>query len=131
MNITTDNKEYRRPYPDTSSVPSELSLTDAWDGLAISGLIRSKSENGETPAFLYLGKKEIHLLGKHLAEVFGEEAVANLHGTYYMGLHVVSVDCDSFLSTGGRKTNQAFIDMQSRRPTWQDVDSGGQWQMRI
>ena len=45
--------EYIRPYPDLSSVPSELSFTDAWDGDAVSDLIRSKCDHGEPPAFLF------------------------------------------------------------------------------
>ena len=71
MNTT----EPRRPYPDVSTVPSELSFADSWDGEAVSELIRSKCDHGETPAFLFLGRKESLLLRNHLAESFGEEAV--------------------------------------------------------
>ena len=77
MNI----KEYHTPYPDFSSVPSELSFDDIWDGDAISKLIRSKCDHGEAPAFLFLGRKEDQLLMEHLAKTFGEESVVTLHGT--------------------------------------------------
>ena len=82
MNIT----EHHATYPDLSTVPSELSFEDIWDGVAVSELIRSKCDHGETPAFLFLGRKEAALLKAHLAESFGEEAVVTLHGTYYMKL---------------------------------------------
>src|SRR5688572_7094302 len=49
---------YQAPYPDIATVPSELSFEGNWDGEAVSELIRSKSVHGETPAFLYLGRKE-------------------------------------------------------------------------
>ncbi len=117
------NREYSRPYPDTSMVPSELSFADSWDGEAVSELIRSKSENGETPAFLLLGRTEAQLLKQHLAEIFGEESVVNLNGTYYMGLNVVTLDCESFLNTSGRKTNRAFSDLEARRLTRLDLVS--------
>ncbi|RYD48819.1 MAG: hypothetical protein EOP85_02825, partial [Verrucomicrobiaceae bacterium] len=99
MNIKEYHPTYIRPYPDLSSVPSELSLEDTWDGEAVSELIRSKCANGETPAFLFLGRKEASLLKEHLAGIFGEESVTTLQGTYYMGLDVVPVDCEKFLST--------------------------------
>src|SRR6187401_755695 len=99
MNIT----EHPATYADISSVPSELSFTDAWDGDAVSKLIRSKCDHGETPAFLFLGRKEATLLKQHLAEIWGEESVVTLHGTYYKGLKVVTIDCESFLTTGGHK----------------------------
>lgn len=118
-------------YPDISIVPSELSLQDAWDGEAVSELIRSKCAYGETPAFLFLGKKEAVLLKDHLAESFGEESVVTLHGTYYMGLDVVTIDCESFLSTGGRKAIRTLQDPMSRRPAWRDRDTEALWQLRI
>jgi hypothetical protein len=131
MNTMMNAKEYRRPYPDTSTVPSELSFEDVWDGEAMSELIRSKSEHGEIPAFLFLGRKEVQLLKEYLAEVFGEESVVNLHGTYYMGLDVVTVDCERFLSTGGRKVSQASKELEARRPAWRDLDSEGEWKFRV
>ena len=127
MNI----KEYHAPYPDLSSVPSELSFDGAWDGQAVSELIRSKCDHGETPAFLFLGRKEDLLLKEHLAETWGEESVVTLHGTYYMGLDVVTIDCESFLTTGGRKAIRTLQDPMSRRPAWRDREVEALWQFRI
>jgi len=120
-----------RPYPDISTVPSELSFSDGWDGEAVSDLIRSKCDHGETPAFLFLGRKEALLLKEHLAETFGEESVVTLHGTYYMGLDVVTIDCESFLSTGGRKAIRTLQDPMARRPAWRDRETEALWQFRI
>lgn len=131
MNIKEYHATYHRPYPDLSTVPSELSLTDTWDGEAVSELIRSKCDNGETPAFLFLGRKEASLLKEHLAGIFGEESVVTLHGTYYMGLDVISIDCETFLSTGGRKAIRTLQDPMSRRPAWRDRDVEVLWQFRI
>lgn len=127
MNIT----EHHRPYPDLSTVPSELSFEGSWDGVAVSGLIRSKCDHGETPAFLFLGRQETLLLKEHLAETFGEEAVVTLHGTHYMGLEVVAVDCERFLSTGGRKAIRTLQDPIARRPAWRDRETEALWQFRI
>ena len=127
MNIT----EYHRPYPDISTVPSELSFEDVWDGEAVSDLIRSKCDHGETPAFLFLGRKEALLLKQHLAETWGEESVVTLHGTYYMGLDIVTIDCESFLTTGGRKAIRTLQDPMSRRPAWRDREVEALWQLRI
>ncbi|MEO7098120.1 MAG: hypothetical protein ABI162_02075 [Luteolibacter sp.] len=127
MNIT----EHHAMYPDISTVPSELSLVDAWDGEAVSELIRSKCDHGKTPAFLFLGRKEAGLLKEHLAEIFGEESVVTIHGTYYMGLDVVTIDCESFLATGGRKAIRTLQDPMARRPAWRDRDTETLWQFRI
>lgn len=118
-------------YPDLSSVPSELSLEDVWDGEAVSELIRSKCDNGATPAFLFLGRKEAALLREHLAESFGEENVITLHGTYYMGLDIITIDCASFISTGGRKAIRTLQDPMSRRPAWRDRETEALWHFRI
>jgi hypothetical protein len=118
-------------YPDISTVPSELSFQGDWDGEAVSELIRSKCDHGETPAFLFLGRKEASLLKEHLAESFGEESVLTLYGTYYMGLDVVPVDCESFLCTGGRKSIRTLQDPMSRRPVWRDRETEALWQFRI
>ena len=126
MNITN-----RVTYPDLSTVPSELSLEDVWDGEAVSELIRSKSENGATPAFLFLGRKEAALLKEHLAKSFGEESVVTLHDTYYKGLDVITIDCASFLSTGGRKAIRTLQDPMARRPAWRDRETEALWQFRI
>ena len=127
MNITTRHAHY----PDIARVPTELSLAEIWDGQAVSELIRSKCCHGETPAFLFLGRKEANLLKDHLAEAFGEESVATLQSTYYMGLDVVTVDCLSFLRTGGRKTIRTLQDPMARRPACHDRDSEALWQLRI
>lgn len=124
----TENHE---TYPDMSSVPSELSLEDSWDGEAVSELIRSKCENGETPAFLFLGRKEAELLQHHLADAFGEDAVSTVQGTYYMGLDVITIDCESFLATGGRKIIRTLQDPMARRPAWRDRNTDTLWQFRI
>src|SRR5690242_4255044 len=79
------------PFPDSTSVIPELIFGNYWSPEAVSRLIRSKCAAGETPAFLFLGRKEAALLPDHLAEVFGAEAVATLHETYYMGLKVVEI----------------------------------------
>ena len=120
-----------RPYADLASVPSELSFRDHWDGEAVSELIRSKSADGETPAFLFLGKREAALLREHLAEIFGEESVATLNGTYYKGLVVVTIDCGSFLATAGRKTIRTLQDPIARRPAWRDEDLETLWRFRL
>lgn len=127
MNLT----EHHPTYPDHSSVPSELSMAESWDADAVAGLIRSKSDHGETPAFLFLGRKEAALLKEHLAESFGEESVVTLNGTYYMGLDVVTIDCESFLATGGRKAIRTLQDPIARRPMWRDRETEALWQFRI
>jgi hypothetical protein len=120
-----------RPYPDVSTVPSELSFEDSWDAKAVSELIRSKCDHGETPAFLFLGRKESLLLKEHLAEAFGEDAVTTLKGTYYMGLDVIMIDCERFLATGGRKVIRTLQDPMSRRPAWRDKETEALWQFRL
>ena len=70
------------PYPDSTSLVSELQFGDRWDVEAVSALIRSKCGHGETPAFLYVGRKEAGLLRAHLAEVFGTDAVSTLRDNY-------------------------------------------------
>lgn len=122
---------HERPYADFVSVPSELSFRDCWDGEAVSDLIRSKSEGGETPAFLFLGRREAVLLQEHLAEIFGEESVITLKGTYYKGLDVVTIDCESFLATAGRKAIRTLQDPIARRPAWRDEDFDSLWRLRL
>jgi hypothetical protein len=122
MNITAN----RQSYPDHSSVPSELSFTDRWDGAAVTELIRAKSAAGSPPSFLFLGIRETQLLQQHLAECFGEEAVTTLQGTYYKGLVVVTIACEAFLSTGGRKTIRPVFET-TQRPG----DSEALWQFRF
>lgn len=119
------------PYADLFSVPTELSFDDDWDGEAVSGLIRSKCANGETPAFLFLGRKESELLKEHLAEIFGEDAVTTLNRTYYKGLEVVPIACDSFLATGGRKPVRTLQDPLWPRPAARDIETDNLWRLRI
>jgi len=106
-------------------------MDDTWDFRAVSDLIRSKCRFGETPAFLFVGRKEADLLREHLAEVFGAESVSTLHQTYYMGLEVMEIACDSFLSTAGRKAIRTLQDPISRRPSWRDRETETMWQLRI
>jgi hypothetical protein len=127
MNISN----HHLPLPDHISVPSELSFEESWDGEAVSELIRSKCDNGATPAFLFLGRKEAALLKEHLAKSFGAESVVTLHDTYYKGLDVITIDCASFLSTGGRKAIRTLQDPMSRRPAWRDRETEALWQFRI
>lgn len=78
----------------------------AWDIRAVAKLVRSKCVDGKTPSFLFLGRREAALLKEHLAEVFGEESVITLNGTYYMGLNVKTIACESFFAIGGSKINR-------------------------
>jgi hypothetical protein len=120
-----------RPYADLATVLSELSFRDCWDGEAVSDLIRSKSSNGETPAFLFLGKREAAMLREHLAEIFGENSVTTLNGIYYKGLGVVTIDCESFLATAGRKMARTLQDPIARRPAWRDEKLEALWRFRL
>jgi hypothetical protein len=123
--------QHYTPYPDISTVPSELSFEDSWDGEAVSDLIRSKCDHGETPAFLFLGRKEAQLLKEQLTKTFGEDSLVTVNGTYYMGLDVVTIDCESFLCTGGRKRIRTLQDPMARRPAWRDRETDVLWQFRI
>ena len=127
MNI----KENYTLYPDVITVPSELTLQGGWDGAAVSELIRSKCDHGQTPAFLFLGRNEAGLLKEHLTEAWGAESVVTLKRSYYMGLEVVTIDCESFLSAGGRKAIRTLQDPISRRPAWRDRDADTLWQFRM
>jgi hypothetical protein len=117
--------------PDVTPAVSELVLGEVWNTEAISELIRSKCDHDETPAFLFLGKKEAGLLTAHLAQVFGDDAVVTLHDTYYMGLDVVVIDAESHLSTAGRKAVRTLQDPISRRPAWRDRETEARWQFRM
>lgn len=119
------------PLPDSVTLAPELAFDDAWVARDVSRLIRSKCGFGETPSFLFLGKKEASLLREHLAEVFGLESVTTLHDTYYMGLEVVEIACESFLMTGGRKTSRTLQEPMSRRPASRDNETDALWQFRI
>ncbi|BCU77401.1 hypothetical protein [Luteolibacter sp. LG18] len=117
--------------PDTRSLEPELSFEGGWDSRAVSDLIRSKSTQDRTPACLFLGRKEAALLRGHLAQAFGANAVATLRSTYYMGLEVVEIDCDSFVYVGGRKTVRTLQDPIARRPAWRDQDDASLWRLRL
>ncbi|BCU77314.1 hypothetical protein [Luteolibacter sp. LG18] len=119
------------PIPDQALVPTEARMGTVWDSEAIARLIRSKSNHGETPAFLFLGKKEAGLLRGHLAQAFGEEAVTTLKDTYYQGLEVITIEADSFVFAGGRKVRRTLQDPISRRLPWQERDTAGLWSLRL
>lgn len=125
------NAPHDSTFPDSTTLAAELELNGVWNTAAISDLIRSKCENGETPAFLFLGMKEAALLRQHLAQAFGSEAVATLRDTYYMGLEVVEIEVESFVYTGGRKAVRTLQDPISRRPAWRDRGTDTMWQFRI
>ncbi len=127
MNIT----ELSINYPDVISVSSELYLTNVWDRDAVATLIHSKHEQGLAPTFLFLGRKEAELFKVHLAEIFGEESVITLHGIYYMGLDVMTIDCDSFLATGGRKTIRSIPSNYSDQRHHRGFDDESRWQFRL
>ena len=123
--------QHDTPFPDSATLAAELELDGVWNTAAVSDLIRSKCEHGETPAFLFLGRQEAALLRGHLAQAFGAEAVSTLRDTYYMGLEVVEIEVESFVFTGGRKTVRTLQDPIARRPAWRDRDSEAMWQFRI
>ncbi|MGC4013137.1 MAG: hypothetical protein QM755_01270 [Luteolibacter sp.] len=133
MNTNETNNPEERPshLPDDRTVAPELTFEDFWDTDAIAGLIRSKSGHEETPAFLFVGKKEAGLLREHLGEVFGAEAVSTLKDTYYMGLEVIELDCETFLSTAGRKSHRTLQDPMSRRPAWRDRETTSGWRFHV
>lgn len=125
------NSIHHTPYPDLLRVPSELSFERGWDGEAISELIRSKSGYGVVPAFLFLGRWESQLLADHLAEAFGTEAVESLHGTYYRGLKIVTVECERFLSVGGCKKVRSEAEADAQRSCWKEMDDSSIWRFQI
>ncbi|MFD0893220.1 hypothetical protein KBB96_17505 [Luteolibacter ambystomatis] len=129
MNTNEHNNTRERPshVPDDRTIAPELAFDGEWDADAVAGLIRSKCGHEETPAFLFVGKKEAGLLREHLGEVFGADSVTTLRDTYYMGLEVIELDCESFLSTAGRKTHRLLQDPISRRPAWRDQDGDSGW----
>lgn len=125
-------KKRKVPIPDVTEVATELTMSETWEAQEVATLIRSRSDDCEMPAFLFLGRKEVLLLQDHLAEVFGPESVTTLNDTYYLGLKVVAVDCDSYLRVGGRKNiGKALQDPISRRPAWRDRETDAKWQFRL
>jgi hypothetical protein len=125
------NQTANSPIPDSAMLSSEVELGEKWDSAAIARLIRSKSSLGESPAFLFLGKKEAAMLRRHLERAFGAEAVTTLRTTYYMGLQVVELDSPSFVFAGGRKTVRILQDPIARRPAWRDRDTESLWKFRL
>lgn len=119
------------PIPDGTSIAPELNFENFWDASAIAELIRSKTAFGETPAFLFLGKKEAGLLRDHLAQVFGIESVTTLKDTYYMGLEVVEIECERFLFAGGRKAARMPHDANSRKSAWRNPGKESLWRFHI
>lgn len=121
------------PYmiPDHTLVPTEVKMEEAWDSEAIARLIRSKSDHGETPAFLFLGRKETGLLRGHLAQAFGEDAVIILKDTYYQGLEVVAIETPSFVFAGGRKVRRTLQDPINHRLPWQNRELKARWTLNI
>jgi hypothetical protein len=117
--------------PDDRTLESELRMDAVWNHEAVADLIRSKSDHGETPAFLFLGRKEAGLLRIYLAEAFGAEAVASLFDTYYLGLDVVEIDSESFLYTAGRKVNRTLQPSFHRRSPRLDREAEALRQFRI
>lgn len=119
------------PLPDTRTIASELFMYGSWDSQAVSNLVRSKCSYGETPAFLFLGKREARFLSQHLAQAFGPDAVTTLKGTYYLGLEVVEIDCPTFVFAGGRKMSRMTESIVSRQPAWRDQTAEQLWQSRL
>ena len=124
-------KIHNTPLPDVATVVPDLTLSETWDVQAVSELIRSKSDGGNSPAFLFLGRKEAMMLQDHLAGVFGAESVVTLNDTYYMGLDVVVIDCNSFFYAGGNKAIRTLQDPISRRAAWRTRASDTLWQFRM
>lgn len=110
---------------------TELEFDEVWNALAVSNLIRSKCQNNESPAVLYVGRKEAALLRTHLAEMFGIEAVTTLRDTYYMGLEVVEVEVESLISTGGHKTIRTLSGAAKGRSALRDRETEVRRQFRI
>ncbi len=107
---TMNTDTTRTRFPDLFSKPTGHRFQGTWDTIAVSRLIRDNSEPNRSPSFLFLGREEAELLRDHLSQAFGEDSVTTLHDTYYMGLKVVTVDAEHYISTGGSKvvkTHQA------------------------
>jgi hypothetical protein len=105
----------KQGFPNLFSRPTAHNFSGTWDSLAVARLIAQNSGAGRCPAFLYLGRTETELLRGHLGEAYGEDAVSTLHETYYMGLKVVSVDAEQYISTGGSKATRTVRTAGLRR----------------
>jgi hypothetical protein len=129
MNHTTNCS---RPHiPDSISLASEAVLAETWDSSVLAGILRKKLRSGEAPTCLLLGRREASLLRSHLAAAFGEESVATLKGTYYMGLEVVEIDFPEFLHTGGYKPTLRQSALPGGGNSRPDRDAGSIWRMRL
>ena len=124
-------EDQQRPAEEPQQAAPEATQDEVWDTVAISELIRSKCRFDETPAFLFLGKKEARLLTDHLASAFGTDCVSTLRDTYYMGLDVIVLDTETHLSTGGRKAVRTLQDPIYRRAAWRDSEADARWQLRM
>lgn len=99
-----NNASSRPAFPDRFARPTAHRFSGTWDTVAVARIIREQSEAGRSPSFLYLGAEEASLLRGHLVAAFGEDSVSTLlHETYYMGLKVILVDAERYISTGGSK----------------------------
>jgi len=126
--ITTQNPSH---IPDSVSLASEAVLVETWDSGVLAGILRRKSQSGESPTFLLLGRREAALLRSHLAAAFGEEAVVTLKGTYYMGLEVVEVDFPEFFHTGGLKRPLRPSGLSGGGSARAGMDSGSIWRLQL
>ena len=93
----------KHAFPELFSRPTAHQFGSNWDSIAVARIINDNSDVARTPAFLFLGRKEAELLRANLGEAWGEKSVTSFHQIYYMGLNVVTVDVDSYISTGGSK----------------------------
>jgi len=117
--------------PDSLSLASEAVFAETWDSSVLAEILREKLRSGEAPTFLLLGRREAALLRSHLAAAFGEDSVATLRGTYYMGLEVVEIDFPEFFHTGGQKTTLRSTGQQSKSNSRSDTDSCSIWRLRL
>ena len=117
--------------PDSFSLASEAVLATTWDSGVLAEILRRKSQSGESPAFLLLGRREASLLRSHLAAAFGEEAVVTLKGTYYMGLEVVEIDFPEFFHTGGLKRPPRPSGLSDGGSVRAGGDSGSIWRLQL
>jgi len=117
--------------PDSVSLASEAVLAATWDSGVLAEILRRKSQSGESPAFLLLGRREASLLRSHLAAAFGEEAVITLKGTYYMGLEIVEIDFPEFFHTGGLKRPLRPSGTSVGGNTRAAMESGSIWRLQL
>jgi len=117
--------------PDSLSLASEAVLAETWDSSVLTGLLREKLRSGEAPTFLLLGRREAALLRSHLAAAFGEDSVATLKGTYYMGLEIVEIDFPEFFHTGGQRSSLRSTGLPSKSSSRSGSDPCPIWRLRL